>query len=90
VHLVDASGSIVAQADSIPTLAGGVAPTESRRKGEVIADTHLLTVPDAGSYRLLVGLYDPVTGERLPVWDTAGQAVDDAAIFVTEVQATEP
>jgi hypothetical protein len=24
------------------------------------------------------------------VWDAAGQPVDDAAIFVTEVQATEP
>jgi hypothetical protein len=48
VHLVDATGSTVAQADSIPTLAGGAAPTESWRKGEVIADTHLLTVPPPG------------------------------------------
>ena len=90
VHLVDDAGRIVAQADSIPTLAGDAAPTESWRKGEVIVDTHAVTVPAAGRYRVLTGLYDPVSGERLPVWDAAGQPVDGAAIFVTEVEATEP
>ena len=78
VHLVDDSGRIIAQQDSFP--ADGAAPTESWRKGEVVADTHVLTVPTGGHYRLLTGLYDPASGQRLPVWDEAGQPVQDAAI----------
>jgi 4-amino-4-deoxy-L-arabinose transferase-like glycosyltransferase len=87
VHLVDDTGRIIAQHDGIP--ADGAAPTESWRKGEVIADTHVLTVPAAGHYRLLTGLYDPVSGQRLPVWDKAQQPVADAAIVVTDVQVPQ-
>jgi hypothetical protein len=84
VHLVDDAGRIVAQHDSIP--ADGAAPTESWRKGEVIADTHVLTMPAAGHYRLLTGLYDPVSGQRLSAWDKAQQPVTDAAVAVTDLQ----
>lgn len=30
-----------------------------------------------GKYRIYVGLYDPDTGERLPVLDDQGRASDD-------------
>lgn len=85
VHLVDDDGRIVAQHDSFP--ADGAAPTESWRKGEVIADTHVLAVPAPGHYRILAGLYDPATGQRLPVWDEVQQPGTDNAIEVTDVQA---
>jgi hypothetical protein len=87
VHLVDDAGRTIAQSDGIP--ADGAASTESWRKGEVIADTHVLTVPAAGHYRLLTGLYDPVSGQRLPVWDKAQQPVADAAIVLTDVQVSQ-
>ena len=57
VHLVDAGGKMVAQADSRP--AAGSRPTTGWRADEIIADRHVLTVPAIapGEYRLLVGLY---------------------------------
>jgi hypothetical protein len=39
------------------------------RRGDVVADRHELVVPldlPAGTYQLLTGMYDAVTGMRLP------------------------
>jgi 4-amino-4-deoxy-L-arabinose transferase-like glycosyltransferase len=83
VHLVDDSGRIVAQSDAVP--AGSRAPTESWLAGEVVTDRHKLDAPPAGHYRLLVGLYDPVTGQRPPVYDAAGGPVPEDAIPLADV-----
>ena len=65
VHLYDASGQLVAQHDAIP--ANETRPPSTWRPGERILDRHGLALPEGatGPWRLVVGLYDPQTGERL-------------------------
>ncbi len=68
VHLLDANGEIVDQADA-PPLDGAFA-TPYWRPGDRLRDLRRLTVPaeHAGeSLTLRVGLYAPATGARLPV-----------------------
>jgi hypothetical protein len=62
VHVMDAAGRIVAQDDRQP--AGTTYPTSIWESGEQIEDVHPLTIP-AGRYRVMVGLYDTATGQRL-------------------------
>lgn len=60
------TGELVAQADA-PPLAGWY-PTSWWAAGEIIADVHTFSVPatlPAGSYQLVIGWYNPQTGERL-------------------------
>lgn len=63
----------LAQHDSAP--ANGALPTTSWVSREYIADEHLITLlPDMprGAYRVLVGLYDPQSNTRVPVFDVSG------------------
>ena len=81
VHLLDANGQIVAQHDGTP--GEGELPALGWLPGEYLADTHRLALPSdlpSGEYRLEVGLYDPVTRQRLgaPVSLTAPVIVNDA------------
>jgi hypothetical protein len=69
VHLVGPDGAILAQRDQPP--AAGNRPTTGWLPDEVIHDSYTLAVPagaEPGVYRLRLGLYDPVTGRRLPVY----------------------
>jgi hypothetical protein len=84
VHLVDAQGRSVGQQDTLP--AGGEAPTVTWLPNEIIVDVHALTVrPEAvpGAYALHIGLYDAVTGARLPVYDAKGQPMGDSLRLAT-------
>jgi hypothetical protein len=66
VHLLDASGRLVANDDAAP--ANETRPTTEWVPGERIADAHALALPDnlaPGNYRVAVGLYDPDTGVQL-------------------------
>ncbi len=83
VHLVDESGRIAAQADAIP--ADGTAPTDGWLPGEVVADRHGLAAPRPGRYRLLTGLYDPGSGDRLPAVDAAGRPLPENAVPIGDV-----
>jgi hypothetical protein len=79
VHLLDSeTGELVAQVDVMPR--DWTYPTTWWEKGEVVSDEIILTVSDApaGVYRVTIGVYDPETGARLPVLDTArtGEAQD--------------
>jgi hypothetical protein len=68
VHLLDESGALVAQHDGLPQ--NGYAPTRTWEAGDTVDDRHSVALPPdlpAGGYRLAVGLYDPLTGERLPL-----------------------
>ena len=68
VHLVDAAGQPVLFADDEPD--HGQHPTTSWSPGETIADLHSIHLPSTlppGPYRIYVGLYDSLTGRRLPV-----------------------
>ena len=65
-QLLGADGTVIAQSDSIP--AGGQRPTTGWRPGEYIVDLHQLTFhADAspGQARLIVGMYDASTLQRL-------------------------
>lgn len=66
VHLRDSDGRLVAQADGPPL--DGWYPTSWWTAGEWVADEHAFALPaetPPGAYQLVVGLYDPATGERL-------------------------
>lgn len=66
VHLVDEAGNILAQSDAVP--ARWTRPTTGWLPEEYVMDTHTLTLPSGlppGQLFFRVGLYDPVTGERL-------------------------
>jgi hypothetical protein len=68
VHLLDASGKLVAQADSEPR--GGAYPTSAWIAGDVIPDDHALNLPAGltpGDYVIRVGLYLAPNGARLPL-----------------------
>jgi hypothetical protein len=84
-QLLAADNTLVAQSDSFP--AAGQRPTTGWLPGEIISDPHTLVLPPdpvPGSYRLIAGLYNPLTGERLPLLDEHGNPVADA-IFIAEV-----
>jgi mannosyltransferase len=68
LHVLDASGSIVAQSDGVP--ASGAWPTTAWTPGSPVTDIHTLSLPansGPGPYRLAVGVYEPVSGRRLIV-----------------------
>jgi hypothetical protein len=80
VHLLAADGFLLAQHDGSPQ--GGYAPASSWIPGQTVSDGHSLSLPldlPPGRYQLVVGLYDPLSGERLAV-NGGGDSV-----FVREV-----
>lgn len=82
VHLIDGEGNIVAQSDHQP--ADGLAPTSIWAPGMTVHDTHILTLPadlPPGRYRLLVGMYDAQTNQRLPITDTQLPGFNDAILL---------
>ncbi len=79
VHLLDPnSQTVVAQADFVPR--NWSYPTNWWEVGEVVDDAVVmdLTAVSPGSYDLLVGIYDPDTGQRLPLMPPA---VNEAALL---------
>jgi|GEM_PF-2058961 len=72
-HMVDSGDAIVAQSDFIP--GGGAAPTTSWISGEIITDTLGLRLPETAlhqTHQLVIGLYESVTGVRLPLAHSPG------------------
>ncbi|MBN1137871.1 MAG: DUF2079 domain-containing protein, partial [Anaerolineae bacterium] len=72
VQLLDGQGQVQAQVDAVPW--GGSYPTFWWLAGEVVADPLSLELPadlPRGEFcRLIAGLYDPATGDRLLVAET--------------------
>lgn len=76
VHLLDASGKLLAQHDG-PPLAGRY-PTSAWQAGDQLADTYVIPLPanlPAGTYHLAIGLYNSKTLQRLAVQSGAPEAV---------------
>jgi hypothetical protein len=68
VQLVGPDGRVYGQYDAPPL--AGAAPTSTWTPGEVLTDTYRFAVAAGappGEYRLMVGVYLPDSGERLPV-----------------------
>jgi len=81
VHLVDDAGQIAGQSDALPA---GDRPTNQWLPGEVVVDVHNLTAP-GGKYKLFAGMYDPITGLRLPASDAQGLPLPGNAVPLGEV-----
>jgi hypothetical protein len=88
-QVFDAAGEMVGQLDG--PACGGACPTSRWTPGGVIEDTRRIPVrvdsAQAG-LRVRVGLYDPATNTRLPVWDARGAEAPDGAIEI-EVASSE-
>lgn len=86
VHLVDASGEIVAQRDFVP--AEGLRPTTGWRVNEVIEDNHRLPLPPdlpPGLYTIRVGLFEPDSFAR-PSVSQNGQPQPDNQLNLVELR----
>jgi 4-amino-4-deoxy-L-arabinose transferase-like glycosyltransferase len=82
-------GVMVAQQDGYPVCGGR--GTWLWDPGELVADTHMMTIkPDApdGLYPLFTGMYIEETFERLDILDDAGNAVGDQ-IHLTDIRVGE-
>ena len=61
-------------------------PTSAWRAGQTtVGQFRVAPSPEAppGDYPLVIGLYDPTTGERLPILDALGQPIGDSLILTT-------
>jgi len=75
VHAIDANGQVVAPEDRLD------APIEDWQPGDLIAQVHRLTLPEqTGALWIEIGLYDPNSGERLPVL-VNGRTVDQRVLL---------
>lgn len=78
LHLIDAQGQRVAQVD-VPPGGADFPPTSAWQPGQQIAVPLPLPLPadlPGSEYRIVMGVYDVSTGERLPL--TAGASADPA------------
>ena len=82
IHLIDDQGKLLAQTDSRPQ--GYASNTNRWIPGQVVADRFAVPLPpDAppGRYQVRVGLYGETDGQRLPVLDVTGKAIDDQVLL---------
>jgi hypothetical protein len=87
VHLIDpATGSPVVQDDAAPRR--WMYPTTEWTRNEVVEDTILLPLDGVpqGQYDLVLGLYAPETGERLPAFSAQGNRYPDDAVPLTTLE----
>ncbi|MEO1166888.1 MAG: hypothetical protein AAFV98_24125, partial [Chloroflexota bacterium] len=71
VQVLDADGQVLLVRDGIPEdIANGTRPTTSWLAEEIITTQHDLDALPAGDFTLLVGFYDPLTGERVRLGDS--------------------
>ena len=84
VHVGKAGEPPLAEASGLPV--DWTRPTTSWRDGEIIVDQHTVSLSDvpAGSYSLLVGMFDPDTGQR-PTTTVDGRVVPGRYIALEEV-----
>ena len=85
VHLYDLDTGIpVSQDDAMPRR--GALPTRFWMAGQMVDDQMTVPLPGvaAGTYGVLVGVYDGVTGDRLPVQVGADPEDPDGRLVLTE------
>ena len=87
VHVARADGTTLVQRDVQP--GDGAHPTSSWVTGEVVTDSHELSIPgDAlpDIYWLKAGMYSPATMQRLPVVDPGEATVLQDSVLVKELR----
>jgi hypothetical protein len=90
VHVYDpATGIPVAQHDGMPR--NWIYPTSNWWPGEVVSDPIAISLQDvpAGRYYIGIGVYDPASGERLPLVDGTGIAVGDGRLTLDQTIVVE-
>jgi hypothetical protein len=84
VHLYDAeTDELLAQKDAVPR--GWSYPTNWWEAGEIVTDEARLSIGDLSpqDYELAVGVYNPDSGERLPVAENPTRLpVNDRRLFL--------
>jgi hypothetical protein len=80
VHLLNAEGQLIGQADGEPL--GGSLPFISWPGSRPIEDTRWLASGDGAGTTVLVGLYDRASGERMAAYDGAGGRLADDALAI--------
>ena len=86
VHIFDpATGEVAAQDDAMPRR--WLYPTTLWWAGETVQDPISISMDDAspGTYGIAIGVYEPLTGERLPLVDSYGQLIPDGRLVLEEV-----
>lgn len=86
VYNADSGNFIWAQQDNEPVNFSRPLPTW--RVGEVIVDPYTLRLPanaPAGTYEVVIGLYDPVSGVRLPLLGADGKTAVADHLVLTRV-----
>jgi hypothetical protein len=87
VHVLDAAGEKVAQADGPPL--NGWYPSSAWAQGQIVADHRQIALPagvDPASMQVAVGLYTPADGVRAPVVDEQGARQADDRILVAPMR----
>ena len=90
VHLTNPATTLWGQSDKLNP---GDFPSTRWPLDRFVWDDHWLPVlpgTPPGEYRLSVGLYDLNSGQRVPIFDEAGQIVGDNVVLDTSVQVTVP
>ena len=88
-QLIGPKGQVWAQWDNPPQ--AGRYPTSAWDENDTVVDRYTLTLREGapvGTYRLLVGMYDPSSGERLPA-TLNGQPQPDNAIELTMIELAQ-
>jgi hypothetical protein len=87
VHLLAPDGQLIAQHDQPPQQ--GFYPSDRWLAGYTFQDKFVLTLPadaPAGEYRLVIGWYDPATGQRLPLRAGETSAGDAFQAVIVQVE----
>lgn len=66
----------------------GLIPLSAWRAGDLMQDQRLIMAVSSlvpGEYRIRVGVYNRVTGQRYPAFDPTGAPVPDGAVLATTV-----
>jgi 4-amino-4-deoxy-L-arabinose transferase-like glycosyltransferase len=89
VHLMDGEGRLLGQHDGPPR--DGAYPTSWWLPGDTVLDRHVIHLDSAhdGAIRLRVGMYDPATMVRLPVYDEAGRRLPEDVIPLPAVASSQ-
>jgi hypothetical protein len=87
VHLQNEKGKTVGQFDHFPLGILSILHTTDWKVGKTFPDVAQLNIPadlGSGRYRLLIGLYDPASGARLPVTPDVSGGENAVAIHLPQ------
>jgi hypothetical protein len=88
VHLIGEDGRMVAQKDQDP--GGGGYPPRFWEVGETVTNSYEFSSANLppGRYSIMVGMYDPASGERLTAVDATGRELADRRVILRSFEAT--